>query len=135
MTRAGSISPLLQESSRLLTSPDMHYKAAPSARLINRELALLALAPDKDASGASVIVGIARSIANLDNESAEFAVVTADEWTRRYARSTAAFPPGVDKGAKYWPPVARVDNVYGDRNLFCSCIPLPEYASPTMDSA
>jgi polyphosphate kinase len=41
MTRAGSISPLLQESSRLLTSPDMHYKAAPSTLLINRELALL----------------------------------------------------------------------------------------------
>jgi glycine dehydrogenase len=63
------------------------------------------------------------------------AVVTADEWTRRYPRSTAAYPPGVDKGAKYWPPVARVDNVYGDRNLFCSCIPLPEYATPATEGA
>jgi hypothetical protein len=32
------------------------------------------------------------------------------------------------KEAKYWPPVARVDNVYGDRNLFCSCVPVGEYA-------
>ncbi len=60
------------------------------------------------------------------------AVVTADAWTRQYPRSTAAYPPGVAKNAKYWPPVARVDNVYGDRNLFCSCIPLPDYA---MESA
>jgi glycine dehydrogenase len=57
------------------------------------------------------------------------AVVTADAWTRRYSRTTAAYPPGVAKNAKYWPPVARVDNVYGDRNLFCSCIPLPDYAA------
>ena len=51
----------------------------------DRELALLALAPapGKDAPGGSVIVGIARSIANLDSESAEFAVVTADEWQGR----------------------------------------------------
>jgi glycine dehydrogenase len=32
------------------------------------------------------------------------------------------------RAAKYWPPVARVDNVYGDRNLFCSCVPLADYA-------
>ncbi|MEP7328944.1 MAG: aminotransferase class V-fold PLP-dependent enzyme, partial [Betaproteobacteria bacterium] len=54
------------------------------------------------------------------------AAVTADEWSRRYARTAAAFPRGVAKSAKYWPPVARVDNVYGDRNLFCSCIPLTD---------
>ena len=49
----------------------------------DRELALLALGPDKDAPGKRVIVGIARSIANIDSESAEFAVVTADEWQGR----------------------------------------------------
>jgi len=49
----------------------------------DRELALLALAPGTDAAGESAMVGIARSIANLDNESAEFAVVTADEWQGR----------------------------------------------------
>ena len=59
------------------------------------------------------------------------AAVSADEWTHRYSRLAAAYPTPAQKAAKYWPPVARVDNVYGDRNLFCSCIPLTEYdASP-----
>ena len=52
------------------------------------------------------------------------AAVAADVWTHRYPRSLAAYPGGVDRDAKYWPPVARVDNVYGDRHLFCSCIPV-----------
>lgn len=50
--------------------------------------------------------------------------VTADEWTHAYSRSIAAYPAGErDSGAtnKYWPPVSRIDGVYGDRNLFCSC--------------
>ena len=50
--------------------------------------------------------------------------VTADAWTHGYSRTSAAFPNGALVEAKYWPPVARVDNVYGDRNLFCSCIPV-----------
>jgi glycine dehydrogenase len=53
-------------------------------------------------------------------------VVTADTWTHAYSRTEAAWPAGTDAGAKYWPPVARVDNVYGDRNLFCSCIPVAD---------
>jgi glycine dehydrogenase len=53
-------------------------------------------------------------------------VVTADIWTHAYSRTEAAWPAGTDAGAKYWPPVARVDNVYGDRNLFCSCIPIAD---------
>jgi glycine dehydrogenase len=52
--------------------------------------------------------------------------VSADEWPHRYTRLTAAWPSVAQKSAKYWPPVARVDNVYGDRNLFCSCIPIAE---------
>jgi glycine dehydrogenase len=51
-------------------------------------------------------------------------VVAADVWAQRYPRTLAAYPDGVDANAKYWPPVARVDNVYGDRHLFCSCIPV-----------
>jgi glycine dehydrogenase len=54
------------------------------------------------------------------------ATVSADEWTHRYSRLTAAWPSVAQKSAKYWPPVARVDNVYGDRHLFCSCIPVAE---------
>ena len=56
------------------------------------------------------------------------AAVSADEWTHRYPRLAAAYPAAAQKAAKYWPPVARVDNVYGDRHLFCSCIPLSDLA-------
>ncbi|MFI5892113.1 aminomethyl-transferring glycine dehydrogenase [Actinoplanes sp. NPDC051513] len=51
--------------------------------------------------------------------------VTADEWDHPYSRSLAAYPSGVDRTAKYWPPVRRIDGAYGDRNLVCSC-PSPE---------
>ena len=50
------------------------------------------------------------------------------DWDRPYARETGAFPLESLKAVKYWPPVGRVDNVYGDRNLSCSCIPVAEYA-------
>ena len=52
------------------------------------------------------------------------AVVCADEWTRKYARSLAAYPVESLRKNKYWVPVGRADNVYGDRNLFCSCLPV-----------
>ena len=52
----------------------------------------------------------------------------ADEWTHPYSRSLAAHPAGGDLGAKYWPPVSRVDNVHGDRNLICTCPPIEELA-------
>jgi glycine dehydrogenase len=52
------------------------------------------------------------------------ASVTSDEWPHPYSRRVAAYPTVAQEAAKYWPPVARVDNVYGDRNLFCSCIPV-----------
>ncbi len=51
------------------------------------------------------------------------------EWERPYSREAGAFPVASLKAVKYWPPVGRVDNVYGDRNLFCSCVPLTEYAN------
>ena len=54
------------------------------------------------------------------------ASVADDTWAHKYSRSLAAYPPGVARQAKYWPPVARVDNVYGDRHLFCSCIPVAD---------
>ena len=49
------------------------------------------------------------------------------EWDRPYARELGAFPVASLKQTKYWPPVGRVDNVYGDRNLFCSCVPVADY--------
>jgi glycine dehydrogenase len=51
--------------------------------------------------------------------------VSADEWDLPYPRHTAAYPVASLRGAKYWPPVRRIDGVHGDRNLVCSC-PAPE---------
>jgi len=52
----------------------------------------------------------------------------AGEWSHPYSRLEAAYPAGdADTSAKYWPPVSRIDNVAGDRNLVCSCPPLSEY--------
>ncbi|MGR3372451.1 MAG: aminomethyl-transferring glycine dehydrogenase [Pseudooceanicola nanhaiensis] len=50
------------------------------------------------------------------------------EWDRPYSREQACFPPGAFRVDKYWPPVNRVDNVYGDRHLVCTCPPMEEYA-------
>ena len=49
------------------------------------------------------------------------------DWTRKYPREQGCFPPGSFRVDKYWPPVGRVDNVYGDRNLICVCPPLESY--------
>ncbi|MEO8506576.1 MAG: aminomethyl-transferring glycine dehydrogenase [Betaproteobacteria bacterium] len=65
----------------------------------------------------------------LKNAPHTAAALTADVWTHHYARSVAGYPSPAQRTAKYWPPVARVDNVHGDRHLFCSCIPLADYAS------
>lgn len=50
------------------------------------------------------------------------------EWTRKYPREQGCFPPGAFRVDKYWPPVGRVDNVWGDRNLQCACPPVESYA-------
>jgi glycine dehydrogenase len=51
-----------------------------------------------------------------------------DAWNRPYTRAEGCFPVGVTRMDKYWSPVGRVDNVYGDRNLVCSCPPVSDYA-------
>ena len=56
------------------------------------------------------------------------ASITAEEWDRPYAREIAVFPVASLKRGKYWPSVGRVDNVHGDRNLFCSCVPVSAWA-------
>ena len=50
------------------------------------------------------------------------------DWERPYSRETGAFPLASLKQVKYWPPIGRVDNVYGDRHLSCSCVPVGDYA-------
>jgi len=54
-------------------------------------------------------------------------VVTADDWQHTYSREVAAFPVPSLRKKKYWPPVGRADNAYGDRNLFCGCAPISDY--------
>jgi glycine dehydrogenase len=56
------------------------------------------------------------------------AEVMAADWTHPYSREEAAFPRPFVRAHKYWPPVKRVDNVHGDRNLVCTCAPLEDYA-------
>jgi glycine dehydrogenase len=53
--------------------------------------------------------------------------VVADDWNHAYSREEAAFPVAALRVDKYWPPVSRIDNAYGDRNVMCSCPPLSDY--------
>jgi glycine dehydrogenase len=54
--------------------------------------------------------------------------IADDGWNRAYSRVEGCFPAGSSRNDKYWSPVGRVDNVYGDRNLVCSCPPVADYA-------
>ncbi|MFN5701795.1 MAG: glycine dehydrogenase (aminomethyl-transferring), partial [Betaproteobacteria bacterium] len=56
-------------------------------------------------------------------------VVSASHWDRPYSREEAAYPLPSLRRQKYWSPVGRVDNVWGDRNLICSCPPMSDYAA------
>ncbi len=53
--------------------------------------------------------------------------LSSNEWKHQYTREEAAYPSDFLKSNKFWPPVARVDNVYGDKNLFCSCPSMDEF--------
>jgi glycine dehydrogenase len=55
------------------------------------------------------------------------ACVTRTEWNHGYSREQAAYPTAFVRSHKYWPTVRRIDNVYGDRNLVCSCVPIDQY--------
>jgi glycine dehydrogenase len=55
--------------------------------------------------------------------------VVASDWTHSYSREQAAYPAPWLHQHKFWPSVGRVDNVYGDRNLFCSCVPMESASS------
>jgi glycine dehydrogenase len=57
--------------------------------------------------------------------------LSADAWPHKYSRQSAAYPAAWLKTHKFWPPVARIDNPYGDRNLVCTCPPMGDsYSSP-----
>ena len=63
----------------------------------------------------------------LKNAPHTYLELAANEWSHKYTREEAAFPNEYVRHNKYWAPVARVDNVYGDRNLVCSCPSMDEY--------
>jgi glycine dehydrogenase len=63
----------------------------------------------------------------LRNSPHTAAVVSADKWDHPYTRELAAYPVAALRHAKYWCPAGRADNVYGDRNLVCSCPPMSDY--------
>ena len=56
-------------------------------------------------------------------------VVTATSWDRPYPRESAAYPLPWVRANKYWPPVGRIDNTFGDRNFSCACPPVDSYES------
>ncbi|MCH9674195.1 MAG: hypothetical protein K0U93_22345, partial [Gammaproteobacteria bacterium] len=59
-------------------------------------------------------------------------VLAQEAWPHSYSRRDAVFPAAA-RGAKYWPPVGRIDNVAGDRNLVCACPPLSDYVADAAD--
>jgi glycine dehydrogenase len=64
----------------------------------------------------------------LANAPHPLADLLADEWKRPYSRERAAYPTAANREHKIWPPVSRIDDAYGDRNLQCTCPPLEAYA-------
>ncbi len=72
--------------------------------------------------------GLAIELSPLRNAPHTAEAVTADEWTHGYGRQAAAFPASWQRQHKYWPAVGRIDNVYGDRNLVCTCDAWPDDA-------
>ncbi len=69
----------------------------------------------------------------LVNSPHTLADVVDSAWPHPYSRETAAYPVAALRGDKYWPPVNRVDNVYGDRHLFCSCPAIDTWREPVTD--
>ena len=77
---------------------------------------------------AEIEVGVADRVDNvLKNAPHTVEMVTQSEWDHSYSRECAAFPKPWVREAKFWPAVARINEVYGDRNLMCACPPLDEY--------
>jgi glycine dehydrogenase len=86
--------------------------------------AMIAIRAEIGAVEAGEITVDASPLRNAPHPAAD---VVTDSWDRSYSREQAAFPSGVAAADKYWPPVSRIDNAYGDRNLMCSCPPLSAY--------
>ncbi len=61
--------------------------------------------------------------------------IAGDDWAHPYGRELAAFPAPWVRERKYWPPVARIDNAWGDRHLVCTCDPVASYADPELSAS
>ena len=70
----------------------------------------------------------------LKNAPHTAATVTADQWDHAYSRERAAYPLPFVRAKKFWPPVSRIDNPYGDRNLICSCPPIEAFETADQTS-
>ena len=86
--------------------------------------AMIAIRAEIAAIGAGTLDRADNPLKHAPHTAAE---VMAEVWTHAYTRTQAAFPLPWVAASKYWPPVKRVDNVYGDRNLICTCAPLQVY--------
>jgi len=85
------------------------------------------------------MIGIRQEIAEIESGKADRGnnvlkgaphtaeVLTADVWDRPYSRQHAAYPASWVHGRKFWPAVGRLNHVYGDKNLVCSCPPIEAY--------
>jgi glycine dehydrogenase len=87
--------------------------------------AMIAIRAEIAAIGAGRLDRVDNPLKHAPHTAAE---VMAEAWTHGYSRLQAAFPLPWVAESKYWPPVKRVDNVYGDRNLICTCAPVEGYA-------
>ena len=88
---------------------------------------------------AEAMISIRKEIAELENGTGDRSinvlkmaphtadVLLSDKWDRPYSREKAAYPLPWVRAGKFWPSVSRIDSAYGDRNLYCSCIPVSEY--------
>jgi glycine dehydrogenase len=78
------------------------------------------------------VVPVDDNVLKMAPHTAEEAV--ASKWSHPYSREEACFPVSSLRERKFWPPVARVDDAYGDRNLVCSCAPLSAYVDAMLDA-
>jgi glycine dehydrogenase len=87
--------------------------------------AMIAIRKEIDAVAAGQFDAKDNPLKNAPHTAAD---VTASDWPHPYSREQAAYPVPTLHARKYWPPVSRIDNPYGDRNLMCLCPPVEEYA-------
>ena len=87
--------------------------------------ALLAIRAEVDEIESGAVPVASSALRNAPHTAAD---LLREEWARPYSREKGAFPAPWVRHRKYWPPVRRIDNVYGDRNVVCACLPVEAYA-------